>query len=65
MLEEDTLKKEIEKFQGDWIQIAYERNGLKEPIDDEEGWKPRTVFKDDTFVVRISDGTIPIKGLSK
>jgi uncharacterized protein (TIGR03067 family) len=65
MIEEETHKKEIEKFQGNWIQIAYERSGLKEPIDDEEGWKPRTVFKDNSFVVKISDGTIPIKGTFK
>jgi uncharacterized protein (TIGR03067 family) len=65
MIKEETLKKEIEKFQGNWIQIAYERSGLKEPIDDEEGWKPRTIFKDNSFVVKISDGTIPIKGIFK
>ncbi len=58
-------RKKLKKFQGNWIQIAYERNGIIEPIDDEEGWMPRTIFIGNEFVVKISDGTIPIKGIFK
>jgi len=65
MTKEVALKNEMNKFQGNWIQIAYERSGLKEPLDDEEGWTPRTIFKGDSFIVTISDGTTPIKGTFK
>lgn len=62
MIENETYFIELEKFQGSWVQNAYERDGLAEPIDDEEGWKPRTIFTGSEFVVEISDGTTPIKG---
>ncbi len=65
MREKETYFIEMEKFQGRWVQIAYERDGVVEPIDDEAGWKPRTTFTGSVFVVEISDGTTPIKGTYK
>jgi uncharacterized protein (TIGR03067 family) len=56
------MNDEIAKFQGTWKQIAYERDGVAEPHDDEEGWLPRTTFVGNTFVVTIADGSTPIKG---
>lgn len=53
---------ELAKFQGDWMQVAYERDGVTEPQDDEQGWHPRTSFVGNTFVVTIADGSTPIKG---
>jgi uncharacterized protein (TIGR03067 family) len=61
----DAIGEEMEKFQGDWKQIAYERDGVKEPLDEEQGWEPRTTFKGDTFVVTLADGSTPIKGTYK
>ena len=52
---------ELEKFQGTWKQIAYERDGVTEPHD-EQGWQPHVTFSGNTFVVRLADGSIPIKG---
>ena len=63
MFENEIYQADMQKFQGSWIQIAYERDGLAEPIDDEEGWNPRTIFQNGSFIVEISDGTIPIKGV--
>lgn len=56
---------EMKKFQGNWRQIAYEKDGVKEPPLDELGWEPRTTFAGDTFVVTLADGTIAIKGTFK
>ena len=56
------MKDETEKFQGTWKQVAYERDGVTEPQDDEQGWQPYTTFVDNTFVVTIADGSTPIKG---
>jgi uncharacterized protein (TIGR03067 family) len=53
---------EIAKFQGTWEQIAYERDGIAEPVDEEQGWRPRTTFRGNTFVVTIADGTVLIEG---
>jgi len=30
-------------------------------MDDKEDWNPRTIFKNNEFIIKISDGTIPIK----
>ena len=57
----DAIREEMEKFQGTWKQIAYEKDGVKEPLD-EHGWEPRVTFTGDTFVVTLADGSIPIKG---
>jgi uncharacterized protein (TIGR03067 family) len=59
-----TLTEEIKKLQGTWKQIAYERDGIVEPLD-EQGWEPRVTFSGDTFVVTLADGSIPIKGTYK
>ena len=55
---------EIEKLQGTWRQIAYQRDGNENP-DDETGWEPRTTYTGNTFVVMLADGSIPIKGICK
>ena len=60
----DAITEEMEKLQGTWKQIAYERDGVTEPLD-EQGWEPRVTFTGDTFVVTLADGSIPIKGTYK
>ena len=55
------MTEEMKKFQGTWRQIAYEKDGVKEPLD-EQGWEPRVTFVDDTFIVILADGRIAIKG---
>jgi uncharacterized protein (TIGR03067 family) len=52
---------ELTDLQGTWKQIAYERDGVKDPSD-ERGWEPRVTFSGNCFVVTLVDGTIPIKG---
>jgi len=59
------MQEEIKKFQGTWKQISYERDGVREPVDEEKGWEPRSTFSGNTFVVTIADGSIPIKGIFK
>lgn len=54
-------EEELKRFQGAWKQIAYERDGVVEPLD-ERGWEPSTTFSGEEFVVTLADGTIPIKG---
>jgi uncharacterized protein (TIGR03067 family) len=58
------IAKEMEKLQGTWKQIGYERDGVTEPRD-EVGWEPRSTFVGDTFVVTLADGSIPIRGTYK
>ena len=58
------MMEEMKKFQGTWKQIAYEKDGLKEPLD-EHGWEPRVTLAGDTFIVTLSDGSTPIKGTFK
>jgi uncharacterized protein (TIGR03067 family) len=60
----DAITEEIKRFQGTWKQLAYERDGVTEPLD-EQGWEPRVTFTGDTFVVTLADGSIPIKGTYK
>ena len=55
---------DVQMFQGHWQQIAYERDGVKEPLD-EQGWDPRVTFTGNTFVVTLADGTSPIRGTFK
>jgi uncharacterized protein (TIGR03067 family) len=57
----DCIEGELERFQGTWKQIAYERDGVTEPLD-EQGWDPITTFTGSEFVVTLADGSIPIKG---
>ena len=61
----DAVTEEMKRFQGTWKQIAYERDGVTEPLDDEQGWEPRVTFTGDTFVVTLADGSIPIRGTYK
>src|SRR5258708_35241211 len=60
----DAIAEEIKKLQGTWKQVAYERDGVTEPLD-EQGWEPRVTFTGDTFVGTLADGSIPIKGTYK
>ena len=60
----DAVAREMEKLQGTWKQIAYERDGVTEPLD-EQGWEPRVTFTGDAFVVTLADGSIPIRGTYK
>ncbi len=62
--EGDAVMEEMERLQGTWRQIAYERDGVTEPLD-EQGWEPRVTFTGDTFVVRLADGSPPIRGSFK
>ena len=55
------IEEELKKFQGTWRQVGYERDGLKEPAD-EQGWEPITTFAGNEFLVTLADGSIPIKG---
>jgi uncharacterized protein (TIGR03067 family) len=57
----EAIEEEMRTLQGTWKQIAYERDGVTEPLD-EEGWEPRVTFRGDTFVVTLADGSIPING---
>lgn len=57
-------KSDLELLQGAWLQIVYEKDGLKEPLD-EQGWEPKTIISGDTFTVILADGSIPIKGTFK
>ena len=55
------MTKELEKFQGTWKQLTYEKDGIKEHAD-EHGWEPSVTFTGNTFVVTLADGSVPIKG---
>ncbi len=55
------IEEELQRFWGVWKQVAYERDGIKEPLD-EQGWEPSTMFTDTEFVVTLADGSIPIRG---
>lgn len=57
----EDVEAELKRFQGSWKQIAYERDGVTEPLD-EQGWDPSTRFTGDEFVVTLADGSIPIRG---
>ena len=58
---ESTLLTDIELLQGTWKQIEYERDGIKDPPD-EQGWQPCATFSGHSFVVTLADGNIYIKG---
>jgi hypothetical protein len=59
----DAITEEMKKFQGTWRQIAYKRDGVTEPVD-EQGWGPRVTFTGDAFVVTLADGSIRSRGLT-
>ena len=58
------MTEEVDRLQGAWRQIAYERDGVTDPPD-EQGWDPRVTFTGDTFVVTRADGSTPIRGTFK
>ena len=58
------ISEEMERLQGTWKQIGYERDGVREPLDD-LGSDPRSTFVGDTFFVTLADGSIPIQGTYK
>jgi uncharacterized protein (TIGR03067 family) len=58
---EQPMSNDLEDLQGIWKQIAYERDGIKEPLD-EQGWEPQTTFTGNSFVVTRADGSVPIEG---
>ncbi len=58
------MTEDVKKLQGTWKQIAYEKDGVKEPLDEQE-WEPRVTFAGDTFVVTLADGSTAIKGTYK
>jgi uncharacterized protein (TIGR03067 family) len=60
----DAITKEMEKFQGTWRQVAWEKDGVPEPPE-EQGWEPRVTFTGNTFVVTLADGCTAIKGTFK
>ncbi len=53
---------ETARLQGQWRQVAYERNGHADPQDDEVDWAPVCTFIGNRFVVTIADGSTPIAG---
>ena len=55
------IAEEMGKLQGVWKQIAYERDGVSEPAD-EQGWEPTVAIVGDTFLVTLADGSTPIGG---
>ena len=57
----DSINEEIAKFQGAWIQIRSEADGITNP-EDEFGANPLTTFVGNTYVVTLPDGTIVING---
>lgn len=59
--ETDVISEELKKLQGTWKQIALEKDGVPDFVD-EYGQEPRATFVDDTYVVTLADGTIAIKG---
>jgi uncharacterized protein (TIGR03067 family) len=58
------ILEEMERLQGTWKQIGYERDGVTDLLD-ELGWEPRSTFVGDTFFVTLADGSIPIRGTYK
>jgi len=58
------MSEDRKRFQGAWKQIGYERDGVKEPRD-EQGWEPRSTFTGDRFVVTLADGRTVIEGTYK
>ena len=61
MNQSDAVAEEMSKLQGTWKQIVYERDGVREPPD-EQGWEPTVAIVGDRFVVTLADGSTPIRG---
>jgi uncharacterized protein (TIGR03067 family) len=60
----ESITNDLEEIQGTWKQIAYERDGVKEPLDEQDR-EPKVTFSGNMFVVTLADGSIPIKGTFK
>ena len=56
------MQDDMEKLQGKWRQVHYERDGIIEPTDEEEGWQPVTEIVGDRFSVTIADGSVVLEG---
>lgn len=59
------MQEDMKMMQGRWLQIGYERDGVEEPVDNEQGWQPETEISGNTFTVRIVDGGIILGGVFK
>lgn len=57
------MKDDLEKLQGKWQQVLYERDGIVEPADEEEGWRPLTEIVGNRFSVTIEDGSVILEGV--
>jgi hypothetical protein len=55
---------EMQRLQGTWKQVGYERDGISDPVD-ELGWEPKVTFSEANYQVTLADGSIPIKGTYK
>jgi uncharacterized protein (TIGR03067 family) len=60
----DAVTEELKRFQGTWKQIACEKDGVTEALD-EFGFEPMTTFLGDAYVVTLADGTVAIEGTFK
>ena len=58
---EDAAMEERKRFQGVWKQIACEKDGMADAVD-EFGREPMTTFAGDSYVVTLGDGTVAIQG---
>ena len=57
------MKTDLEMLQGRWRQTHYERDGVANPSDGEQGWQPITEIREQTFTVSISDGSVVLEGV--
>lgn len=57
------MRSDIEALQGRWQQVGYERDGVTEPIDEEEGWNPIAEIREHNFSVSIADGHVALEGV--
>lgn len=55
------IDEELSKFQGTWMQVGCEADGVLNPPD-EFGPRPLTTFSGNTYVVTLPDGTMVIEG---
>jgi uncharacterized protein (TIGR03067 family) len=54
--------KDLALLQGRWLQIGYERDGIENLCDEEDGWQPLTIIAGNSFTVVISDGSTVLTG---
>jgi uncharacterized protein (TIGR03067 family) len=53
---------DLTKLQGTWQQVHYERDGVVQPVDEEQGWSPVTLIAGNRFSVTIADGSVLLEG---